>query len=401
MSDDELHLVVEGRRYAGWKSVRVTRSIEGIAGAFALDASDRWGADAPWPILEEDACRVEIGGEVVIDGYIDKRSLSASKDSRSLSYEGRDRAGALADCSAILGKWTVYNVDVSSFAAKVAEPFGVGVSVQPGLKLERVPKVTFSPGDTALDVIRRVAEDEGVLLVSDGAGGIVITRSGTTRVSALIEGVNILTASSEFDAKDRFQHYVVSSQVAGTDDAFGDATRSLDGASDAGVRRAERVLFLHPEHGYSIKDTKRRAQWEAITRAARAVQVTVTVRGWKQADGKLWSINTLTHVSAPNQIGIEGDMLISQVEYSVGEVGKVTQLSLVRPDAYTPPPRPVVRGAKSGYGELANGAKPGALVRQSNGFYTRVGGIPHGASLDPELVQKNLAVLLAKLKGRA
>ena len=37
-------------------------------------------------------------------------------------------------------------------------------------------------------------------------------------------------------------------------------------------------------------------------------------------------------------IGVDGDMLISQVEYSIGEGGQITTLHLVRPDAFEPAP---------------------------------------------------------------
>src|SRR5678816_3671648 len=130
----DLFLIVGGHRYHGWKSIRVTRSIESIAGSFALEVSDRWGEqNEPWPILEEDACRVEIVSgsvtTVVIDGYIDKRSLSIAGATLSLSYSGRDRAAALVDCSAIVSggataekKWVFHNIDVVEFARAVAPP---------------------------------------------------------------------------------------------------------------------------------------------------------------------------------------------------------------------------------------------------------------------------------------
>src|SRR5689334_1016721 len=110
---DDVALVVDGRRYRGWKSIRVTRSIESLAGSFSLEASDRWaGQDQPWPIREEDPCRVEIGDEVVLDGYVDKRSPALSGSQRSLSYSGRDRAADLVDCSVLLKHWTFRNISV-------------------------------------------------------------------------------------------------------------------------------------------------------------------------------------------------------------------------------------------------------------------------------------------------
>ncbi len=364
----EPFLVVGGRRYSGWKSIRVTRSIESLAGSFALEVSDRWGdQDEPWPIAEEDPCRVEIGDErsreVVIDGYVGKRKLSATATSRSLTYTGRDRAGQLVDCSAILNQWTYRNVDVATFAATIAKPFGVRVSVQPGLVLAKVAKLVVHPGDTAYEAIQRAAKDAQVLLVSDAAGGIVITRAGSTRAASLIEGFNIETADVEYDGDDRYHRYQIATQVAGTDEAAGEATRIQAQATDEGVRRTERVILIRPENGLSVADARRRADWEARTRAAKAETVTIGVQGWQQPNGSLWPVNALVRVKAPRMIGVDGDMLISQVEYSIGDSGgEVTQLRIVRPDAFTPEPsKAAVSGntpwlVSDGHGGLRNPA---------------------------------------------
>lgn len=360
----EVTLLVGGKRYGGWKSVRVTRSIESLAGSFALDVSDRWGAlDEPWPIAEEDPCRVEIDGTVVIDGYIDKRSQSASASTRTLAYTGRDRAAALVDCSAIVeagsvskSNWTFYNVDVFDLATKIAAPFGVRVSLQPGLEsvLTRDRKVVVHPGDSCFEVIARAAGAAGVLVVNDAAGGVVITRAGTARATSLVEGQNILTASVEYDASDRFHRYLISSQIPGTDDASGEATRIQAQAVDTGVRRTDRVILIRPDKGYSITDSRRRADWEARIRAARAEKVTISVLGWTQPNGALWPLNMITRVRAPRLIGVDGDMLISQVEHSIGDSGQITQLGLVRPDAFTPEPAATV-GSTGGWKELVRG----------------------------------------------
>src|SRR5215831_1715666 len=181
MSD--LQLIVNGQRYGGWKSIRVTRSMESICGSFDIEASDRWAdQDVPWPIAEEDFCRVEIDGEVVIDGFVDKRRHSISGTSLSLSYAGRDRASALVDNSAVLKRWTFEGVTVADIAKKVCEPFGIKISVQPGLKLPKPPKKqVVNPGDTPWDVILASARMSEVLVISDGRGGILITRANAGR----------------------------------------------------------------------------------------------------------------------------------------------------------------------------------------------------------------------------
>lgn len=373
----EVFLVVNGRRYAGFKSIRVTRSIETLAGSFALEVSDRWdGATDPWPIFEEDACRVEIGDdkhrEVVIDGFIDKRTLSVSKDARTLGYSGKDKAAALVECSLLVKgagttgkKWTYRNLDIAAFAQEVADPHEIKVSVQPGLELKKDPLLVAHPGETGFEAIKRAAGSSGVLVVSDGAGGILITRAGSGRAAPLIEGINILTASVEHDATERFFLYLISTQAPGTDESNGEALRVQAEASDVGVRRASRTLLIRPDKGYPTADARRRADWEARNRAAKAATVTISVQGWRQQpNGPLWPVNAIARVKAARSIGIDGDMLISQVEYSIGDGGQVTQLHLVRPDAFEPEPQKAV--VAGGVPWLSRGAG-GELVERKLG----------------------------------
>lgn len=358
----ELSLIVAGRRYRGWKSIRVTSSIESIAGSFDLEVSDRWGEDGEvWPIAEEDPCQVAIDDDVVIDGYVTTRSLSISSTTRSLGYAGKDRAAELVECSAVIGsgggtKWVHRNVSLLEFVRALAQPHGVSVSVQPGVALARVPVLTINPGDTPYEAMARAAGDIGVIVVSDGKGGLVITRTGKATAEPLVQGENVLAASVDYDAANRFYRYLISSQIPGTDEAFGAATSTIAQAVDAGVRRQSRVLLIRPDKGYSTADARRRADWEARTRAARAEQVSVTVLGWRQRSRALWMPNATSYVQIP-AIGVRGTMLISQVERTVGPEGERTQLRLVRPDAFEPEPRAVVAPSSGAWKELAGGGR--------------------------------------------
>ena len=361
---DDVILVVNGRRYGGWKSIRVTQSIESLAGSFSLGVSDRWdGQTAPWPIANEDACRVEIDDQTVIDGYIDSTDISASATDRSLSYSGKDRAAALVensfavpDASGAGFRWAFRNMDLAQYLTEMAKLHGIRVSVQPGLALAKTPLHVAHPGEKYLEAIKRAASPVGVLVVSDGNGGIVITRAGSARTGDLIEGQNIKAASFRSDASNRFRRYLIATQAPGTDDAFGEATRIQADATDADVKRADRLDFLRPEQGYAtVAAARRRADWEARTRAALADAVVVTVQGWRRPSGTPWPVNALTHVVAPKMIGVDGDMLISQVERTMDESGRVTQLHLVRPDAFLPEPQAVVSG-EGAWKELAKGA---------------------------------------------
>lgn len=327
-------------------------------GSFDLDVVDRWSdEERALPIAEEDACRVEIDGVVVVDGFVDRRTVAVSPDSRTLSYSGRDKAAVLVDCSANLDQWMFRNVDTLAVAKRLAQPFGIEVSLQPGLRLPAPPKkFVVSPGETAFAAIQRAAQIAGVLVVSDGHGGLTLTRAGAARAAPLVLGENLLTAAAEFDATDRFSRYVVVTQVGGTDEAYGPVTAPRAFATDAGVRRANRVRIIRPDQGVTVESARRRADWDARVSAARAETMTCMVLGWKQPSGALWPVNARVPVRA-TAVGIEGDMLISSVEHLVNDTGEVTQLRLVRPDAFTPEPKAVVAAASGVWKELAGGAR--------------------------------------------
>lgn len=341
----ELTLRVNGNLFSGWTSARVTRGIETIANSFDVSVSDRWGImDKPWLIVEEDAVELRLGDEVVITGYVDARSISVGAEEHSLSIRGRDKTGALVDCSAVppSKSWEFYNTPLLKVAERVCKPFGItNLRIQPGVKLDRPPShMSIDPGETPFEVIEKACRFAGVLPISDGKGGILFTQAGTERaISSLIEGENIKHISADFDASQRFYKYMVSGQRPGTDEDYGLTVSGIRATTtDDNVKRKERTLLIKAEMSCTPGYAKRRAEWERTVRAAKGGTIQVTVQDWVQGDNKtLWPINALVRLNSPS-IGINSEMLITQATYSLGEEGTMTQLTLKRPDAFTPEP---------------------------------------------------------------
>jgi prophage tail gpP-like protein len=374
----DLRLTVNGVVYTGWKSARVTRGIESISGSFDLAVTDSWGElwgdterifrpedelrpsiERIRPIRPEDECEVSIDEMPLITGYVDRRTISYSAGDHSLSISGRDRTGALVDCSARLKHWEFLNASVVDLAQRLAEPFGIAVSAEYGLNPRPVPKLSVDPGDSAFDALERACRMAGVLAVSDGRGGLLLVRGGSSlrAKTALVEGTNILSASLQNDAAGRFRRYIVTAQQPGTDGAYAEIAACVRGeAQDADVKREDRELVVRSEGAASIAVATERAQWEAIVRAGRAGGVSIVVQGWLQKGGTPWPVNALVHVDSP-MLGIDGDMLIVGATYSMdASSGTTTELSLKRPDAFAP--TPVVTLEVSGrYKELAGGVK--------------------------------------------
>jgi len=337
----DVSLQVNGMEYAGWKSARVTRGIESVSGSFTLSVSDRWAETATaWPIAEGDECTIKVGGEVVITGFVDRRTVSFDASTHSLSVSGRDRTGDLVDCSAVLSTWEFTNTPVLTLARRVAAPFGVEVTMQSGLTPTVPAKLSVDPGDSAFEVIERACRAAALLPVSDGRGGLALMRPGTARThTALVEGENLKSGSVERDASGKFRRVVVRGQSSGTDALSGEqAAAPQASAEDANVRRAARVLLVRPEGNVTTALAKKRAEWETTVRAARSLTVTVTVQGWTQGNGALWPVNALARVNSV-RLGLDEELLITSATYSLDDSGgTTTELVLRPPNAFKPEP---------------------------------------------------------------
>lgn len=353
--EPKISLRVRGLAFGGWTRAEITRSIETMSNGFRLEFTDRWAnQNDPWPIIEEDECSVWIGDSQVISGFVDRRSLSFGPGTHTLGVSGRDATANLIDCSASLKKWEFTKANVFKLATELCKPFGIGVKLQPGLAQPIAhDKLTLDPGETAHEIIEKACRLAGVLPISDGTGSLVLTRSpGAPRcTSTLVSGKNILSGSADFDATGRFATYKVLGQHKATDNFFAEKAANVKGtATDANVRRKQRVLIIRPEGNVTTAQATTRAEWEAKVRAARGDSVTLAVQGWTQADGTLWPINALVGVEA-SFIGVVGDMLITQVTYSIDDGGgTTTTLTLRRPDAFIP--EPIVRKETSDWREL-------------------------------------------------
>jgi prophage tail gpP-like protein len=349
---------VNGVEYSGWQTGRIVRSIETIAGCFDLSVSERWAdRNEPWPIAEEDEIKVLLDGVVVLVGTVDVVELSYTASEHTIQISGRDRTGELVDCSAKLDKWEFLNTPLLTIAKRLCSPYGINVSVQSGLQFPKPEtKIAISPGDSSFEVLERACRKAGVLAVSDGKGGLLLTRAGTARTTTkLVEGENILSARSRFDFTDRFYEYVVMGQHSGTDEFSGEtAAAVLGSAKDLNVRRTNRKKVVRPDGNVTPEHSKQLAQFHATVSAGRGDTVNATVQGWKQADGSLWPVNVLVPVRSP-RIRIDGDLLITQVEFSVSpDSGTLTNFTLRRPDAFTPEPT-VSKSKTAAWKELAVG----------------------------------------------
>ena len=341
-------LLVDGTAYGGWKAIDVERSIETIAGSFRLHLSQRWpGTDVPPGLREGLPCEVRIGEDVVITGYIDEYEPELTKDSTSITVEGRDKTGDLVDCSAIYKAGAWQRVQLQQIVRDICTPFGITVQVSPGVDTGEVFKrFALEDGEKAFDAIDRACRLRAVLCTSTPEGGLLLTQASEVQSGVTLEeGVNIQSIRASHSWKDRFSKVTVKAQAPGDDDQYAEAVSQLNASSvDAEINRY-RPLIVQAEHHTSTAALIERAQWEVNVRMGRGKRGSCTVVGWRTGkdgqEGELWRPNTLVRVIS-GRMNLDREVLIVACHYQSDEAGQKTTLTFARPEAFA-----LVDGAKA------------------------------------------------------
>lgn len=341
--NSDVRLEVAGVQFGGWTEISIRRSIEQLAATFSFVSSNGWpGSDGPAPVMPGDAATIYADDEPVAVGFVDAVSPSFGPSHFDIAISGRGKPAQLVDCSVTSSAAEFSSLNIKTLAEVLAAPFGISVSVAPGVDIGGTFAADVQPGESAWEMLERYSRRQAVLFTSDADGNLVITRPGARRAAVpLIQGENLLDGTAINDAAGRFAKYIVRSQSPGLDQFSGSLAAHTEArAFDAGVRLGNRTLILISESAGDESVAKKRAEWEAAVRAARGVRVSVSVAGWRQKPGgPLWAPNETVFIDAPWILPEPQDLLITSVELRLDDRGgEVAVLDLTRADAFTPAP---------------------------------------------------------------
>lgn len=337
----DVRLKVDGLLYGGWSEIRIERAMDRLAGGFELAVSEKWhGQDTVRPIRPGAECQVLIDGEPVITGWVDDVGVNYDAGSHKIGIRGRDKAGDLVDSSILPQQTTLGSFDLLDTARRLCEPFGITVTaeIDPG---PRFQGRHFNPGATIFEVLDELAKIRAALLISDGNGGLIITRASNERLLAsLVTGVNVLACDASFSHASRFRDLYVAagrSAVGEGDDISG--LNIVAHARDDLIER-HRPLYIHQQGGVDgSADAQRFADHERNVRFGRSQSLRYLVQGWHYAPGKLWPVNRLVRVQ-DSLLGLDDARLIIGVAYTLGEQGTTTELTLMPREAWELIPLP-------------------------------------------------------------
>jgi prophage tail gpP-like protein len=306
--------------------------MENLSGVFQLTMTDKGGSSAQ-SIKPNDPCKILINGEIVITGYVDKISPSFDAQSHEIQVSGRDKAGDLVDSSVVGGTGQFKNKTIEEIIRKICEPFEIPVKSNVGTT-KSLETFSVDQGATAYETIHKLAKKGGFLVISDGRGGIVLTRTGTEKMTVpLTQGANILAANCDYDGAQMHSQYIVKGQKQGK------GTESVKKiAHNKAVVTNEyanryRPLLIIEDGQADEKSVKDRVKWEATVRAAKAKQSNITVQGW-QSGGGLWGINKLVQIDS-SYLGVTEEWVISSVNFTLDESGELAKITVTPPEAYS------------------------------------------------------------------
>lgn len=346
--DGDLSLKVNNQLLGGWTSVRVTASLERCPRDFEIGMTERYPGEFNSVIVRPgDPCEVRIGGDVVLTGYVDRYLPVLDKTEHRIEIAGRGMCEDMVDCAALWPNNQVSNVTIVSLAQKLAEPYGVTVKAIGDLGAP-VPQINIIWGESAYEVIERVARYEAVLVYESPEGNLVLSNIGSARhASGFAQGLNVQRAAPFFSCDQRYSEYVVRTLAFNLNDiaGVGDVLETVVDDAMSSLKRAdgtprERVKYIISEQGdyYSWPITKKRGQWEAARRAGRSYRVMLTADSWRDRAGKLWTPNQFALVELPALKLPQANWLIGEVSFIRDAQGTRADVTLMPPDAFKPEP---------------------------------------------------------------
>ena len=228
--DDQLYIETGGQKLQGWVATSVVRGVELLPSHFTFSITERYpttGSKAV--VLPGNECRVFLGNDLVLTGYIDEYSPSYDGRTHNVRVSGRSRTEDVVDSSywpatdssgvANSGSWNISPQPLSQAVKQILEQIpNVQLAFQGNDVKIPSPGYQIHPGESIYSAIESLCRMCSKLLWDDENGNLVISDVGTAYAGTpLVEGQNVLAAATRYNWMQRVNKViVVSAGAAGT-----------------------------------------------------------------------------------------------------------------------------------------------------------------------------------------
>lgn len=349
MQEDDLTISSGGFDITGWTNVRVTRGIERLPSDFSIGMTELYPGELDRLELPPGAaCQVRLGQDPVVTGYVDHYIPSISAGDHSIQVSGRSKCSDLIDCAAEWPGGQLSNQTVLGIARRLAAVYGPsingvaeGISVATDVSdLPVLPQANLMLGESAFDIIDRMARFSAVLAYDLADGSLFLSRAGTRRAaSGFVGGVNVQQAYIDFSADQIYSDYNAYIQSVDTFTDLGQGGNQIYTVKDLNCKRNRALVIISEGGGLGNDVAIKRAEWEAARRFGRSRVIRLTADSWRDSAGALWEPNTLVPVHLPRLKFSAESMLISEVTFLKNSYsGTTAEITLMAPEAFLPQP---------------------------------------------------------------
>jgi prophage tail gpP-like protein len=345
---DDVTVQVGSYRFQGWQTVAISRSCESMPNTWSVTASAEFmQGEALAGTRPGQSCKIFIGSDLVVTGWIDRRTVRIDARERLVTISGRGMTRNLVDCSAdvvndtgLLGG-NLSAANTLDLATRLSKAYGVTVkSAVADLGLP-IPNFQLAPGETPYQLIESAARYAAFLVYEDETGALVLDRVGTRKhASGFSLPGNIEAIGAERSVDQLYSDYVVI--WSGTDSTFnaGQLVTKRASRQDNTLGQYRLLVIVSEQVAPGIDIAELRANWELARRRGRSQAAAVTCDSWRDSSGALWTPNWIAPVEAPAADITGAQWVIGSVTFRKDKSGTHADLELMPPDAFNPEPNP-------------------------------------------------------------
>lgn len=320
-------VIVGGRQWTAFTRIAVTYSAKHAARAFqftATDAEMSW--DEAWYFMPGEEVTVIANGDLMLTGYIENMVPTFDKENHHIEVSGKSKAKDAIESSAEHDTGEFKNKKPSEIC-KALDKFGIGYRSK--AKEEIIEYFRLNPGELAHDAMMRACWKQGIRLMGEPDGGVTLVDDVNGSNTALVEGVNILSASAMFNDSDQHSDYRFLGHR--TFHTKRKSYRIEAKEKNSSVKR-HRPKVIRGETDTTEAEAKKRVAFQKEQANGRSIGAKIRTQGWHDDAGKPWLANGLVPVYSP-KLKLDRIMAISSVELSQDKSGSFSMLTLVLPSA--------------------------------------------------------------------
>ncbi|TJV19693.1 hypothetical protein [Mesorhizobium sp.] len=301
----ETIVINAGGIFLPWHHVSISISAEEAVRTAVITGHVPSGVSPPWP---DDKATLTANGTLLLTGYVRDLRPDQGPDDWQATITLVSRTVDAVETSILHKTGLVENKDIKG----IVEAFdNLGIGIEAKGSFETIAKHQIEPGESLYSTLEPLARAEAAIIHDTPEGKLrIVKKPEGSHSGGLAAGVNIISASAEFSGEGKFNPTIVRGQQSRGVTA--QAMRPETRATDPSVGRSRpKIIVLDGEA--TASHLKNAVEWETRAAAGLAVSATVSVSGWRDQGGNIWTPNWLVYVRHP-RIYLDQMMVIKSVE---------------------------------------------------------------------------------------